>query len=90
MIKESKDNLSKLMKEIRRKLNNENEISCMDAIITLFEKIDELDLLNKRAVFVYLRNLSNLNPKQLSIAMSAIRKHYRTLVKNDNFDIFFR
>jgi hypothetical protein len=90
MIKESKDNLSKLMKEIRRKLNNENEISCMDAIITLFEKIDELDLLNKRAVFVYLRNLSNLNPKQLSIAMSAIRKHYRVLVKNDDFDIFFK
>ena len=61
----------------------------MDAIITLFEKIDELDLLNKRAVFVYMRDLSNLNPKQLSIAMSSIRKHYRALAKNDDFDIFF-
>ena len=61
----------------------------MEAIITLFNRIDELDLLNKRAVFVYMRDLSNLNPKQLSISMSVIRKHYRSLVKDDEFDIFF-
>jgi len=30
-----------------------------------------------------------LSPKQLSIAMSTIRKHYRDLVKDDRFDIFF-
>ena len=47
------------------------------------------DLLNKRAIFVYLRDISNLNPKQLSIAMSSIRKHYKLLVKQDEFDIFF-
>ena len=57
--------------------------------MTLFTKIDDLDLLNKRAVFVYMRDLSSLNPKQLSVAMSSIRKHYRDLVKNDEFDIFF-
>lgn len=89
IVKESKKNLFSMMVEIRKKLNSENEIACMDAIITLFEKIDDLDLLNKRAVFVYMRDLSNLNPKQLSIAMSAIRKHYRALAKNDDFDIFF-
>jgi hypothetical protein len=89
ILRESKENLFKMMVEIRKKLNSENELACMDAIITLFEKIDDLDLLNKRAVFVYMRDLSDLNPKQLSIAMSAIRKHYRLLVKNDDFDIFF-
>ena len=89
MLKESKENLTAMMIEIRKKLNSDNELACMDAIITLFEKVDELDLLNKRAVFVYMRDLSNLNPKQLSIAMSSIRKHYRILAKNDDFDIFF-
>lgn len=89
IIRESKENLTKMMIEIRKKLNSDNELACMDAIITLFEKVDELDLLNKRAVFVYMRDLSNLNPKQLSIAMSSIRKHYRVLAKNDDFDIFF-
>jgi hypothetical protein len=83
------NNLKSLLREIRGKISGENEIACMDAIITLFEHIDELDLLNKRAVFVYMREISNLNPKQLSIAMSVIRKHYRVLIKNDDFDIFF-
>jgi len=87
--KESLDDLFKLMGVIRERLNSENEIACMDAIITLFKRIDDLDLLNKRAVFVYMRDLSSLNPKQLSVAMSSIRKHYRDIVKNDDYDIFF-
>jgi hypothetical protein len=87
--KESIDNMFKLMNEIKGKVTGENEISCINAIISLFERIDDLDLLNKRAIFVYLRDISNLNPKQLSIAMSSIRKHYKLLVKQDEFDIFF-
>ena len=85
---ESAASLFSLMSTIRTRLNSENEIACMDAIITLFKSIDELDLLNKRAVFIYMRELSNLNPKQLSVAMSSIRKHYRDLIKDDKFDIF--
>jgi len=85
---ESRDSLFSLMETIRGRLNSENEIACMDAIITLFSKVDELDLLNKRAVFVYMRDISSLNPKQLSVAMSSIRKHYRDLIKDDKFDIF--
>ena len=90
MIKrESIENLFSLMVEIKKKLSGENELACIDAIITLFEKIDDIDLLNKRAIFVYLRDISSLNPKQLSIAMSSIRKHYKSLVKQGEFDIFF-
>ena len=85
---ESLQNLFMMMEEIKNKLTGENELSCMDAIITLFRSIEELDLLNKRAVFVYMRDLSDLNPKQLSVAMSVIRKHYKDLVKTGDFDIF--
>ena len=85
---ESMESLFSLMEVIRDKLNSENELACMDAIITLFNKIDDLDLLNKRAVFVYMRDLSSLSPKQLSVAMSVIRKHYKNLVRTDDFDIF--
>jgi len=89
IIKQNKEMIKVLLKEIRGRLTNQNEIACTDAIITLFNKIDELDFLNKRAVFVYLRELSNLTPKQLSVAMSNIRKHYRELVKNDEDLNFF-
>lgn len=84
------ENLFTLLNEIKDRLDGANEISCINAIITLFTSIDDLDFLNKRAVFVYLRDLSGLNPKQLSVAMSSIRKHYRSIKKDDQFDIFFR
>ena len=89
MKKESKNSLFKLMNVIKGRLKSDNEIACMDAIMTLFTNIDELDLLNKRAIFIYMRDLSSLNPKQLSVAMSSIRKHYRELVSHGDFDIFF-
>ena len=58
--------------------------------MTVFETIDQLDFLNKRAIFVYVRDISGLSPKQLSVAMSIIRKHYRALVKGPDrkFDLF--
>ena len=73
------------MEEIKSKISNNNEQVCLAAIMTLFKNINDLDFLNKRAVFVYLRELSGLNAKQLSVAMSNIRKHYREISKN-NFE----
>ena len=89
MKRESMVDMFNLMNEIRGKLSSDNELSCMNAIIKLFEHIEDLDMLNKRAVFVYIRDISGLNPKQLSIAMSVIRKHYKALKKTDKYDIFF-
>jgi hypothetical protein len=87
--KQSFENLMKMLDQIASRLTNENEKACMEAIIKLFNSIDDLDLLNKRAIFVYMRDLSNLTPKQLSASMSAIRKHYKEISKSDDFDIFF-
>jgi len=89
MKKESKESLFELLDVIKGRLKSDNEKSCIDAIITLFTNIDDLDLLNKRAIFIYMRELSSLNPKQLSVSMSSIRKHYRELIKDGEFDIFF-
>tara|TARA_B100000686_G_C16734215_1_gene942621 strand:- start:384 stop:1115 length:732 start_codon:yes stop_codon:yes gene_type:complete len=86
---ESIADLFQMLDTIKGRLKGENEIACIDAVITLFNSIDELEFLNKRAIFVYMRELSNLNAKQLSIAMSIIRKHYREISKNGDFDIFF-
>jgi len=69
---------------IKDRVKGEKEILCINAIIKIFQNIDNLDLLNKRAVFVYVRDISGLNPKQLSVAMSCIRKHYREIIKCEN------
>tara|TARA_B100000700_G_C15061156_1_gene865937 strand:- start:7469 stop:8203 length:735 start_codon:yes stop_codon:yes gene_type:complete len=76
-----------MLYEIKNRVSSDNENACIDAIITIFESVDQLDFLNKRALFVYMRDLSSLNPKQLSIAMSSIRKHYKQLAGADAFDI---
>jgi hypothetical protein len=91
ILEQNREMLIPLLYKIKEKITNQNEIACIDAIITLFNKIEELDFLNKRAVFVYMRELSKLSPKQLSVAMSNIRKHYREIVNSDedlNFFLF--
>lgn len=84
-----RNEIMQVLLEIQSRVHGESEKSCINAVIKVFETIDELDFLNKRAVFVYVREISGLNPKQLSVAMSTIRKHYRELVhKTKQFDIF--
>ena len=91
MIKQNfKNEIMEVLKEIQTRVSGENEKKCIDAVITVFETVDQLDFLNKRAIFVYVRDISGLTPKQLSVAMSIIRKHYRSLVRGPDkkFDIF--
>ena len=84
IIEEDKKIIFDLISEIKEKTNNANEKKCIEAINTIFKNIQELDYLNKRAIFVYLRELSGLNAKQLSVAMSNIRRHYKN-IKSDNY-----
>jgi len=78
-----------LLDDMRPKLTNENELKCLHAIETLFGSIEELELLNKRAVLLYIREISGLDKKHLSKAMSVIRRHYRSMSKiPEKYDIF--
>jgi len=80
MIKsQRKELVLKMLDEMRVKLTNDNELLCLQAIETLFASIEQLDLLNKRAVLIYIREISGLDKKQMSKAMSAIRRHYRKM-----------
>lgn len=87
---EDKEILKEILLKIKNRPLNSNESLCIDAIITLFGKIEDLDFLNKRAIFVYLREISGLNPKQLSVSMSNIRKHYRDIIKNNDYYYLFK
>lgn len=78
----------KLLYEIRGKAKTENELSCINSIITIFENIDDIDLLNKSAILLYMRELSGLSPKQLTTTMQQIKKHYRRFKVDPKFKIF--
>ena len=77
-----------LLTEVRTKVKTENELLCINSIITIFENIDDLDLLNKSAILLYLRELSGLTPKQLTTTMQGIKKHYRKLKLDVKFKFF--
>jgi len=77
---ELKGEIFKVLSEIKKRITRDNEKLCLGAIKTVFENIDNLDFLNKRAIYVYVREISGLNSKQLSVAMSKIRKHYNNIV----------
>lgn len=82
------EQLEMMFAEVQDRLEQEHEKMCMNAIIKIFQNIDDIDFFNKRAVFVYIREMTNLNTKQISAAMSSIKKHYRETMKDCSFDIF--
>jgi hypothetical protein len=81
-------NVLKLMYEIRSRVKVENELLCINSVITIFENINDIDILNKSAILLYIRELSGLSPKQLTTSMQAVKKHYNKLKVEQKFDLF--
>jgi hypothetical protein len=74
---------------ITDKIKDEKDIKCCFAIKKLFTEIDSIEFFNKRAIFVYLREISGLNSTELSSSLSSIRKIYRKSVGIDKtFNLF--
>lgn len=89
VLEENISDMKSLLLEIKNKAKNDQEKRCIDAIIQIYDNVDQLDYLNKRALFVYIRELSGLTSKQLSVCMSNLRKIYRNLAGPDKkYDIF--
>lgn len=80
----SSENVLKMMYEIRKYVKTENELSCINSIITIFENIDSIDLLNKSAVLLYMKELSGLSPKQLTTSLQTIKRHYKKMRIHQN------
>jgi hypothetical protein len=72
-------NLKHLVETLKGKAKTENEKICLDAIDILIENIDEIDLLSKRAVMLYIREITGLSSKQLSIVLSSLKKQYKAI-----------
>ncbi len=79
-----KNEMMAVIGELENRVKKQNEVLCVEAIKTVFNNIDNLDFLNKRAIYVYIREISGLNSKQLSVAMSKIRKHYKQIIHEQN------
>ena len=54
-----------------------NEKAVLDAVRILLHNIDDIEIFNKKAVYLYLRELTGLNTKQVVNNLNKLRERYR-------------
>ena len=58
-----------------------NEKKVLEAIKILFDNIDSIEIFNKKAIYLYMRELTGLNTKQVVNNLNKFRNKYRTFKK---------
>lgn len=59
----------------------ENEVKVLDAIKTLVISIDEIDIFNKKAIYFFLREITNLSTKQIVASLNKFKAEYKLFKK---------
>lgn len=62
----------------------ENEKKVLEAVKILLKSSDEIEIFNKKAVYLYLRELTGLNTKQVVNCLNKMRTNYRRFKKDWN------
>jgi DNA-directed RNA polymerase specialized sigma subunit len=55
----------------------ENEQKVLDAVLTLLENIESIEIFNKKAIYLYMREITGLNTKQIVSCLNKMRIRYR-------------
>ncbi len=74
---EAHKQLQVILECVRNKAKTENEILCLDAINILVTDLEDLDILSKRGIMLYLRSITKLTPKSLSVVVGSLKKYYK-------------
>ena len=78
--REKKEFIEHLWKEIHRweKQNlKENERKVLEAVKILFDTANDIEIFNKKAIYLYIREITGLNTKQVVNNLNKIRVKYR-------------
>ena len=55
-----------------------NEKAVLEAVKVLLHNIEDIEIFNKKAVYLYLRELTGLNTKQVVNNLNKLREKYRS------------
>ena len=61
-----------------------NEYKVLQAIRILFESSEDIEIFNKKAVYLYMREITGLNTKQIVNSLNKMRVKYRDFKKKWN------
>ena len=59
----------------------DNEKKVLEAIRILFNSNDEVEIFNKKAIYLYMREITGLNTKQIVNNLNRMRERYRNFKK---------
>jgi len=62
----------------------DNERKVLGAIETLFKNIEDIEIFNKKAIYLYMREITGLNTKQVVSNLNRLREKYREFRENWN------
>jgi len=66
----------------------ENEQKVLDAILVLMSNLEQIEIFNKKAVYLYMREITGLNTKQIVGCLNKMRVRYRNFKEKwDNGEI---
>jgi len=54
-----------------------NDIKLLKAIKMLFEHSEQIEIFNKKAIYLYMREITDLNTKQIASSLSRFKIKYR-------------
>ena len=70
-------NLRKEMETWEVDFTKPQEKKVYDAVVVLFESADDIEIFNKKAIYLYLREITGMNTKQVVTQLNKMRKRYR-------------
>lgn len=75
-----KERIRELRKEMstwKIDFEKEKEKKVYDAVMILFDSVDDIEIFNKKAIYLYLREITGMNTKQIVSQLNKMRKKYR-------------
>ena len=75
--KELMHNLRKEMETWEVDFTKPQEKKVYDAVIILFDSAEDIEIFNKKAIYLYLREITGMNTKQVVTQLNKMRKRYR-------------
>jgi DNA-directed RNA polymerase specialized sigma subunit len=81
-------NLMREISEWEKMDLRENERKVLASIVHIFSNIENIEIFNKKAIYLYIRELTGLNTKQVVSGLSGIKSKYRSFKEEwDNGEI---
>lgn len=80
--------LQKIDRELLDTFSTPEEIKIADAILTIFRKKEKIDIFNKKAFFIYVKEMTDANSNSITRVIKTMKKTYFSMLDDrlENYD----